>query len=613
MNDDAQSGEPADESAAADPPGTDGQASGPRLDETLVRLAQLRASPYGPDIAAAADLAELATSFPDDSPEWNPASRGMVFEALAANARWAQAAGLADAVLWDRPANAQLAIVALRALLRAGGGRAQAAVAALVDARKGLSPQDLSSLGHAFGQEGFREAAAILADELSHRRPADPSTYVGAMRAWLTASNARSAADIAERAVAAGVLNRDVRMMALEILVTEGRWEPAAAIAEQACSDAAGDHRLVGMALTALRRVGREAEAREIAERSLQSPIGERYRSALTGELEYFLTYYDPSPRQAVLPFTMLGSPALLSGPVLNTDSKGYRYTVLADGRRFAPADDPDRLGNAVVLGNSAAFGVGASADSQTFPSLLSDDEHRYYNLALRAGSSAQNILSLAYELRNLAPVRRIVVLGGFIELSSAFYFPFLPVNMGAYFGWARVNQLTNPILTSYPPEDWPAAVRPHFAACAATPADRLAIAADQLDRALHALRRFADGLEAEILFVMQPLLELVDRTQPEEELRFLEIFDGESSTRDEAAAFFREQGPIFTDLCRRSCHAHGVRWIDANEILGGSPRRNEWLFSSSAHLTDFGMRLLTYAMRQELRGPPPAPRGHSG
>jgi hypothetical protein len=24
-------------------------------------------------------------------------------------------------------------------------------------------------------------------------------------------------------------------------------------------------------------------------------------------------------------------------------------------------------------------------------------------------------------------------------------------------------------------------------------------------------------------------------------------------------------------------------------------------------------MRLLTYAMRQELRGPPPAPRGHSG
>ncbi|MXM66901.1 IopA [Streptomyces sp. HUCO-GS316] len=309
------------------------------------------------------------------------------------------------------------------------------------------------------------------------------------------------------------------------------------------------------------------------------------------------------------MPYVMFFNRPDHRSPVINTDSGGFRVSH-GDRGSFSLHGTCPEGEVSLVLGASPAFGLGATGDARTIPSLLSRGPTAvpWLNLAAPAFNSTQEVLLFLLHREQLPAVRDIIVFSGLNNLVVA-GLPNAGTGYGQFFfsgeffrqlgvpglgqagqpGWAqgRLAQAARRIGRGGTEED-----KPRLAA----PEERIDIAQRTTARDLDRLLELAAPTGARVHFALQPTAAWSGKSRTEEERL---LIDENYSKRPQMWDLFRQiLDPsvhiAYAQQVEAACKQRGVPFLDLNQALNASPRRDEWLFVDQTHLTDKGNRVVS-------------------
>ncbi len=114
----------------------------------------------------------------------------------------------------------------------------------------------------------------------------------------------------------------------------------------------------------------------------------------------------------------------------INTDSLGFRKTINSEGNPI----DLDKVKSKyqdcnILMGGSAAFGMGNSSDSKTISSFLSQSNTFCQNMGVRAATGQQELILYIQFKRFFNNVKNIILFSGVNDISvaaqkSSFFYP---------------------------------------------------------------------------------------------------------------------------------------------------------------------------------------------
>ncbi len=332
-------------------------------------------------------------------------------------------------------------------------------------------------------------------------------------------------------------------------------------------------------------------------------------------------------------PYVMESSAPGVNQTVFSTDEYGLRTTLHAGERltltRYKSADFEGR--RAALVGNSTAYGVGASSDAHTIATVLNGlSPYVWYNFSGRRYQSTQELL--LFLLMAPESVERVVILSGvnnfdgavrwFNEASIPFppfrtqelyrqaiekktsWPPFTPgwrrylqrilVNLCKMSGMSIPDQGTHPFLP-------PTVTDRYFVP--SSDMTRLIQDPDSLLRSLESLdrdlgiwaalsRQRGGGRIKKTIFMLQPIPEWLNKApSPEERTLFGEVAAQRGEVWEILSGYLTDKEDLFRSRIRESCGKHGIEFYDANDLP--QLKSDAWLFLDRYHLTDRGQRLL--------------------
>lgn len=272
----------------------------------------------------------------------------------------------------------------------------------------------------------------------------------------------------------------------------------------------------------------------------------------------------------------------------VSTDTMGFRVSWYR-GRELSYDEYRASNDSSVLLGNSAAFGVGASSDASSIVNQLAAiTDRRWYNLSGRASNLLQDVLSLLlFGARNH---RDIVVMSGVNDLLFALYFKQANAYLPTFWGDDHFASLNSPADSAT------------AEAASPTEEERYARALEGIDRALLLLARYGRENQTRILFAMQPLLAWTEKPLHANEQAVCDEWNAiksgfRATHRPEIILPWKNR---FLRDVAALCTKHGLCFMDFNsqpELL--TP---DHLFVDRIHLTDRGQRLIAESLARWLQ-----------
>jgi len=295
----------------------------------------------------------------------------------------------------------------------------------------------------------------------------------------------------------------------------------------------------------------------------------------------------------------------------VTTNEWGFRTTLNRGGNiaSIAPGHELDSDYCGIVLGSSAVFGVGATHDRHTIPSVLNRTTNGIWlNYGGRAFNSTQELILFLLHLK--AQVNRIVLFSGVNNITLAFlserpsriynsfYFQTMferamenPV--GEFVGIRQtVRQLGKEIHQRIFPS-------------------RKTIVRQTLDKScyeeilacfrrdLTAIKALGDGLGAPVSFALQPLATWIEKDLSKEESKIFRILDDMSQDWTVLANNILEvKDKYFNDI---ACICADLNVPFTNLNLAPSFKNSDWLFVDRVHLTDLGYELAADILKKEF------------
>ena len=248
----------------------------------------------------------------------------------------------------------------------------------------------------------------------------------------------------------------------------------------------------------------------------------------------------------------------------LNTDEYGFRLTVADDTPVTLDTFNTTNLKRGAIAGNSAAYGVGTSKDSNTFTSKLAQQSRGkslWFNFSLRASSLKQERLAVSHYAKQAPDY--FVWFSGFNELN--------------FFLTAVASQLKNLYL------------RKNLTAGHLISTEVWWSFYDEvlttMNNQIAELRQSNE--KTKICFCLQPLLTWIPKPLTEQEQELITVFDTTFGRPLRRAMPFII-GPLysryFQDIATL-CTKNNIDFIDFNQNT--KLQSAEWLFIDRVHLTD--------------------------
>ncbi len=295
--------------------------------------------------------------------------------------------------------------------------------------------------------------------------------------------------------------------------------------------------------------------------------------------------------------------------------TRGFRsasVNIDARGVRFSPRTAPESMIR-LLVGGSAAFGVGASNDGTTISSFLEQKSGvRWLNFGARAYNSTQELMLYQLLGYGIDGVDRIVVFSGvndtYLPQLIPAEGPELPV---MFFGsdyvramaatknpnWRQLARLIlDPLVDADALLNLLRAVflpkRKTTNGSAIDPAAAQASALAHLRRNLGLWKALADSRSIKLSFVLQPAFSWVGKPpSPEEDAIFAEL--------DRAPGVLGQLkilDGLYEGIARgaaSACAEFGINFLDVNPLIRRRSKASEWLFVDRVHLTDVGNELV--------------------
>jgi hypothetical protein len=329
---------------------------------------------------------------------------------------------------------------------------------------------------------------------------------------------------------------------------------------------------------------------------------------------------------QVYMPYLMHFQRPNVRRPSFSTDERGFRRTMRPDGSEVGLAEfnaAPPSSRPSALIGNSTAFGVGASGDDRTIASQLCRLTPRlWFNFAGRTVNPLQELL--AFLLFARTRVETAVVMSGInlLDMSYRFASPeheSLPPFYVERSFLARIARDPGRTLRGWAADRWrrlrghpsvdafvDSAVLRELARGLAEP-EALSRAADHPARALSHFRHVLELWESlrprrvgTLLFGIQPVPEWFGRPFSAKERRMTEISEAHRPAawrrlRDEQ----RERSAAFRQGLLDACGAQGLPVLDLNAEPGLLAL--DWVFIDRYHLTDEAQRVVAEAIAARL------------
>lgn len=318
------------------------------------------------------------------------------------------------------------------------------------------------------------------------------------------------------------------------------------------------------------------------------------------------------------LPYTMFFHHGNYRSQVINTDALGFRYST-AKGSSYSVGDLPlDKPVN-LLVGGSTALGTGATSDSGTIASRLSEHTNEIWlNFSGRGYNAVQEVLLFLMHQHRFSQINNVVVLSGINTLTLEGIPDSLATDHGRYyysFEYAHYMDKYNEDLkrrqNTYASEldgrqkgvigKYAEIIRSKLGK--GNPADiiinddstntedRVKRAAGVISNSMFQWQQLLASFGARLSFVLQPMSYWVKERFTIEEL---EIFHAIDSCPNN---FWRLFGNIlspdvhdpFAAEIKKSCNNRGIGFWDMNYLLRDSKLRDENIFVDRVHFNDAG------------------------
>ncbi|MDR2306984.1 MAG: SGNH/GDSL hydrolase family protein [Paucimonas sp.] len=300
----------------------------------------------------------------------------------------------------------------------------------------------------------------------------------------------------------------------------------------------------------------------------------------------------------------------------INTDALGMRYSHCA-GRRHSVAERGGAARVNLLVGGSAAMGIGASSDEHTVASYLSElTGEVWLSLAGCGLNATQELMMFLTHQHRFGQIGHVVVLSGLntlaqealVEILAGAQDPHHAQHYQAFLNrfnegvqadvparresfWQRLSQAMAP----HRPDPWPTLDN------LPGPDKRLIRAADSIGRTLRQWDRLlADG-HTTLTFILQPLLPWCRETLPAPEQAMLEQLDRQPSNFDRLIGNAHDSQLHMAFFRRIKNQAEPVPCYDMNCMLSSSPVFDEHLFADRLHFNDLGNNALAKVITAKL------------
>ena len=141
--------------------------------------------------------------------------------------------------------------------------------------------------------------------------------------------------------------------------------------------------------------------------------------------------YFDyKNMRHECRPYVMIVNADNYKANSVNTESLGFRKSINSEGDSVNLDEVKSRYQECnILMGGSAAFGMGNSSDSKTISSLLSQSNIFCQNLGVRAATGQQELILYIQFKRFFNNVKNIILFSGINDISiaaqkSSFFYP---------------------------------------------------------------------------------------------------------------------------------------------------------------------------------------------
>ena len=281
----------------------------------------------------------------------------------------------------------------------------------------------------------------------------------------------------------------------------------------------------------------------------------------------------------------MRGSSNCVELDALSTDQIGSRVSYFNDARVSYANYRMSKGDYSVLLGNSVAYGVGASSDSNCIASQLCRlTENPWYNLAGRAYNQTQEVLSLL--LLGAERHKNIVVFSGINNLIFSLAFNQFSGPVMPFWGQNEFNTLNDrkEVITS-DKKDEACSLEANYSKMKLF-----------LDRDLQILSAFAKNsfmdncCAGRLIYVFQPLLAWLNKDLHPSEKCAIDSWDRDTKSLFKEAHKPHNILPLkdrYLDDLATLCRKHGIDFFDMNTAKEFIQSDN--LFLDRVHLTDLG------------------------
>jgi hypothetical protein len=304
------------------------------------------------------------------------------------------------------------------------------------------------------------------------------------------------------------------------------------------------------------------------------------------------------------LPYLMYFHPFDHRSGVVNTDSSGFRFSIYQDTPvSVKNSDGIEEV--SIIAGSSTVFGIGASSDDHTLASYLSKHDHEmcWLNFGGRSYNSTQEMMLFSLYRDKLPKIRKIVLFSGFNDLGLSRLPENLRLEHGAFFMCSDFFDAMRKTRQSII-KKWRSQTKIDEAKSRDLPSlkEQIDFAASLTIRNLSNWKAFADDMDAELIFVLQPLANWVRRKGSVQEEAIFDDLEKKGHF-EEIYGDILSKGSYQTyrDRLSDDVEALGVRFLDMTSLLKSRVKPDDWLFVDRIHFTDRGHELVSKIILENL------------
>ncbi|MEY3440302.1 MAG: hypothetical protein RLZZ62_999 [Actinomycetota bacterium] len=312
--------------------------------------------------------------------------------------------------------------------------------------------------------------------------------------------------------------------------------------------------------------------------------------------------YDELGMRQEWVPHLMYFHPRNVALKSVTTDEFGFRNTTGA--KPGAPT--------ALLVGGSSVFGIGATGDAMTIPSLLNTaTKYNWLNFGGRAFNSTQE--AILVHLSNTKKIEGpIVVMSGANNLTRSLMSGSFSKMFGAFFhqGLFESQMRSAAVGNRALARQLIAGLRERFgfdkkqhSQDASNPSHSKTASYDAMltvfERDCEYFQMLAQHNSTSASFVMQPFAPWIQKSLTTQETELFKLLDQEAEGFSRVLSELAERKQQYTQDLQAICARTGMKFVDLN--TASELQKPEWLFVDRVHLTDAGYSVVAKLLVRDL------------